>query len=242
MIITENNIVGEIVSEDYRAASIFQTAGIDFCCNGNRSILEACSDLQVDTNLLIQNLEKALQSIEAGGLNFNELSPEFLAEYIEKKHHRYVEMKIPEIRQFLNKMATVHGKRHPELLEIYDLFNASADELTAHMKKEELILFPHIKKLVVASNNGEKAQSTIFESVESPIALMHQEHDTEGDRFRKIETLSNNYTAPEDGCSTYKVAFALLKEFQEDLHKHIHLENNILFPKAIALEKVIQNN
>jgi regulator of cell morphogenesis and NO signaling len=123
----------------------------------------------------------------------------------------------------LLKIAAVHGKKHPELPEISDLFHASAKELSAHMKKEELVLFPYIKKLAVSLKSGIKYESSIFKSVENPIVLMLHEHETEGDRFRKIESLSNNYTISEDGCNTYRVAFSMLKELQEDLHLHIHL-------------------
>jgi regulator of cell morphogenesis and NO signaling len=158
---------------------------------------------------------------------------DLLADYIEKKHHRYVEHKIPELKSYLSKVAKVHGERHPELLEIEALFTAAAHELLSHMRKEELILFPFVRNMTSNSD----FQQPPFGTVVNPIEMMKQEHDTEGERFRKISALSNQYTPPLDACTTYKVAFALLKEFEEDLHFHIHLENNILFPKAIETEK-----
>ena len=144
---------------------------------------------------------------------------------------------MPVIKQYLNKISSVHGKNHPELLEIEDLFNASAGELAMHMKKEELMLFPFVRKMVNSQSEDIKAHPPHFGTVSNPVQAMMHEHDTEGERFRQISKLSNQYTPPADACNTYKVAFSLLKEFEDDLHLHIHLENNILFPKAVALEK-----
>lgn len=234
---TENTQIGELVASDYRFASVFQSFGIDYCCNGNRTISDACKAKELDEDEVIYNLQSILMTDRTESIDFKNSSLSFLAEYIETKHHKYVETKIPELQAYLNKIVDVHGASHPELAEINALFTASSKELTAHMKKEELILFPYIKKL----NSTEETKSKVFETVEVPIEMMYHEHDTEGERFRQIEKLSNNYTPPSDACNTYKVTFALLKEFQEDLHLHIHLENNILFPKAIALEKRMRN-
>lgn len=149
-----------------------------------------------------------------------------------------METKIQEITPFLHKVVRVHGNLHPELIEIEQLFKESAGELTAHMKKEELILFPYIRKMVEAQRSGTQVQAP-FGTVHNPIRMMMHEHDSEGERFRKIAALSNNYTPPADACNTYKVTYSLLKEFEEDLHLHIHLENNILFPKSIELENIL---
>jgi regulator of cell morphogenesis and NO signaling len=234
MQISTNNNIGALVAEDYRTATIFRNSGIDFCCNGNRTIGEACADKNLDSSRIISDLIQIMSTSESNNLDFKSFSPDFLVEYIEKKHHAYVEKKIIEIKPFLEKIAHVHGKKHPELFEIKALFNSSAADLTSHMKKEELILFPYIKKLF---SQEEFTPSHLFDSVTSPIQMMHEEHDQEGVRFRRMSELSNNFTPPEDGCSTYKVTFAMLQEFEEDLQKHIHLENNILFPKAIELEQ-----
>lgn len=236
MNITEKNIVGELVAQDYRTASIFKNHGIDFCCNGNRTIAEACEKKKIDSSPLINLLKQAVQQSNQQSIDFNSWSPDLLADYIEKKHHRYVEQKTKEIIPFLYKVARVHGERHPELLEIEELFKHSAGELAAHMKKEELVLFPFIRKMVKMQNQQEAFTPALFGTVQNPITMMHHEHDTEGERFRKIAELTQNYTPPADACNTYKVTFSLLKEFEEDLHLHIHLENNILFPKAIEME------
>ncbi|MGV9004949.1 iron-sulfur cluster repair di-iron protein [Flavobacterium sp.] len=237
MNIQEDQIIGELVANDYRTASVFKKYGIDFCCQGNRTINDACEAKKIDEKLVVDDLNSVLNSKADSGIDFQSWPLDLLADYIEKKHHRYVEEKSLEIKPYLDKICRVHGERHPELFEIKEHFNATAGELAMHMKKEELILFPFIKKMVKAKQENTKLDKPNFGTVENPIQMMMDEHTTEGDRFRKIEVLSNNYKAPEDACNTYRVTFALLNEFEQDLHMHIHLENNILFPRAIELEK-----
>ena len=232
---SKDNIVGEVVAKDYRTASVFKSHRIDFCCKGNRSISEVCEKNNLDADSLLTELNKSTQLADEGNNNFQAWDMDLLADYIEKKHHRYVKKKAPELKAFLNKIAKVHGERHPELIEIEALFTASVHELLAHMQKEETILFPFVRKMATDENS----QIPAFGTVQNPIDMMMHEHDTEGERFRKIAALSDNYNPPQDACTTYKVAFSMLKEFENDLHKHIHLENNILFPKAIEAEKTL---
>ncbi|RKE98170.1 iron-sulfur cluster repair di-iron protein [Ichthyenterobacterium magnum] len=229
--------IGQFVAEDYRTAAVFSKHKIDFCCNGNRSIEEACTKKGIDSNLVIDELKAVLNSSTGESIDYKSWPLDLLVEYIEKKHHRYVEEKIPVLRQFLDKLCRVHGERHPELLKINELFTASAGELASHMKKEELMLFPFVKKMVKAKLSKTAVQSPQFGTVENPIGMMMHEHDNEGERFRQIASLTNNYNPPADACNTYKVTYAMLDEFEKDLHLHIHLENNILFPKAIKLEQ-----
>jgi len=233
----KNKTIGEIVAKDYRTASIFEKHSIDFCCNGDRNLLEACESKNIDPNKLIDEIEHVQQKTENALPDFQSWPLDLLADYIEKKHHRYVEEKMPVLKEYLEKISQVHGDKHSELYEIVKLFNASTGELAAHMKKEEFILFPYIRKMIKAQQGGVKTGKPYFDTVENPIQSMVQEHDNEGVRFREISKLSNEYTPPEDACQTYKVSYATLKEFEDDLHLHIHLENNILFPKAIAMEK-----
>lgn len=234
---TAGKTIGQIVADDYRTAQVFKNHGIDFCCKGNRSVEEVAQKNNVDASILYKEIEKIQIQKTNESIDFKSWPLDLLADYIEKTHHRYVEEKIPVLKQYLDKLCKVHGGRHPELFEINEHFKASAGELTAHLKKEELILFPIVRKMVDAKQKGIAMEKPKFGTVENPIQMMMQEHENEGDRFRKIESLSNNYTPPADGCSTYQVGFSLLKEFEEDLHRHIHLENNILFPKSIVLEK-----
>ncbi|MBS1558890.1 MAG: iron-sulfur cluster repair di-iron protein [Bacteroidetes bacterium] len=237
MNITKETIVGDLVAQDYRTASVFKQSGIDFCCNGNRSVEEACEKKKIDSAALIAKLEEVTRQSNGGSVDYNAWPLDLLADYIEKKHHRYVDAKILEITPFLQKVARVHGDRHPELLEVEQLFHDSAGELTVHMKKEELMLFPYIRKMVKAQHENNTSVQAPFGTVQNPIQMMMHDHDAEGERFRKIAALTNNYTPPADACNTYRVTFSLLKEYEEDLHLHIHLENNILFPKSVALEE-----
>lgn len=241
MNIQENNIIGKLVAQDYRAAAVFKKYGIDFCCQGNRSIKDACVAKNLDSKLVVTDLNCINQESSGISIDYKSWPIDLLADYIEKKHHRYVEEKTQEIKPYLDKICRVHGERHPELFEINEHFNAAAGELATHMKKEELILFPFVRKMAKAKQENVKPDTPSFGTVENPIHMMMNEHNTEGERFRKIETLSNNYTPPQDACNTYQVTFALLKEFEQDLHLHIHLENNVLFPKAIELEKQLTN-
>lgn len=239
MNIQENQIIGELVAHDYRTASVFKNHGIDFCCNGNRTIADACESKKMESSTLIEKLQQTIQQSNRETADYNSWPLDLLTDYIEKKHHRYVAEKTQEIRPYLDKICKVHGEHHPELFKIRDEFFASSGELAAHMKKEEFILFPFIRKMTKAKQGNVKIESPHFGTIQSPIHMMMNEHTNEGDRFRIIEELSNQYTPPSDACNTYRVTFALLKEFEQDLHLHIHLENNILFPKSIELERSV---
>lgn len=235
---TTNLTIGEIVKSNYKASDVFKKYGIDFCCGGNKTVAAVCKAKGLDEEVVLAELTQKLAGSSESGIPYDELPIDFLATHIQKKHHRYVEEAIPVIMQYLDKIVQVHGGEHPELAEIRDLFKASAGELTMHMKKEELMLFPYVQKLArLREANTTEWQRPVFGSVENPISQMEEEHEAEGDRFRKIAALSNHYTPPADACNTYMVAFKKLQEFEEDLHLHIHLENNILFPKAKLLER-----
>lgn len=234
--------VSEIVAEDYRTAAVFESHGIDFCCGGNVSILQACNNAGIEPEKIIKNLLDVTSEKSENQIDFQSFPLDLLADYIEKKHHRYVEEKIPVIKEYLDTVCNVHGSAHPELISISELFYQAADQLTMHMKKEELVLFPFIRKLVSAEQKKLKPEKPQFGTVENPITNMIKEHENEGERFKKIAKLSDNYEPPSDACNTYRVTFAYLKEFEKDLHLHIHIENNILFPKSIELEKRIFSN
>lgn len=234
---TLEKTIGQMVAEDYRTAQVFKNHKIDFCCKGNRSLQEVAEKHNLDVDMLLGEIEEVQRRTSSDNTDFKTWPLDLLADYIEKKHHRYVEERIPVLKQYLNKLCKVHGERHPELFKIDEHFNASAGELAMHMKKEELVLFPWVRKMVKAKQQNEPLDKPHFGTVKNPIAMMMQEHENEGERFMQIAELSNDYNPPEDACNTYRVAFALLKEFEEDLHRHIHLENNILFPKAELLEQ-----
>lgn len=229
--------VGQIVADDYRAAKVFENYQIDFCCNGGRSLEDVANELDLNPEDLIEEIEQVQKDKSEGFVDYESWPLDLLADYIVKTHHRYSEKQIPVIKPYLAKIADVHGNRHPELFEIRDTFNQVAGKIAAHTKKEEIMVFPFIKRMANAKETGSEFKNPKAKTVEDPVNMLKEEHDDQGEAFRKIAQLSNNFTMPADGCNTYRVSFGLLKEFQQDLFKHIHLENNILFPKAIELEK-----
>ncbi|RPA69474.1 iron-sulfur cluster repair di-iron protein [Cyclobacteriaceae bacterium YHN15] len=234
-----NKKVGSIVAENFKTAQVFTKYGIDFCCKGGVSLKQACANKGVDINQISNDLQRAVILPEE--IHYVDFGLSQLIDHILVNHHQYVENTIPVLNAYLQKLAKVHGERHPELLKIRDQYLMASEALISHMKKEELILFPYIKAMQEARNNHYPLSQPHFGHIDNPIHLMEDEHDTEGERFRRISELSNAYSPPSDGCQTYKVAFAMLKEFEEDLHTHIHLENNILFPKAIELYNQIHS-
>ncbi len=234
MEINTKTIIGDIVAQNFNTAQIFHKHEIDFCCQGNRSIEKVCAERDIVSSELIDKLNDCLVQ-NKDEHDYSSWPLDQLADYIYEHHHKFVEEKVPLIKSYLRKTCEVHGSSHPELLIIESLFHTSANELIVHMKKEELILFPFFKMLAKAEATNTPVPSTQFTSVEHPINVMQSDHDDEGERFRQIAKLSNNYTPPENACNSYMVTFLELHQFEQDLHKHIHLENNVLFKKAIEL-------
>lgn len=241
MEITLDTKVGEIVRNNFSCARIFEANKIDFCCGGNISLLEAAEKEGVDTGNLLAELNRAMQKEDKDSYFIESLSLIGLCDYIIETHHTYVNDAIPFLQQKLQKLCDVHGENHPELYEVHASFMKAAENLAVHMKKEELILFPHIRQLETYRLEGGTRPANIGLS-SSAINQMEDEHQVEGERFKKLAENTNNYEVPPDGCNTFVVTFETLKEFEQDLHRHIHLENNVLFPKTIKLEKVIADN
>jgi len=237
----ETATIGDIVKKNYKTASVFEKFGLDFCCNGNRSIEDSCRDQQIDPEEVMEALRQ-VQEAGDDGVNFDSWPLQELVDYIIKRHHAYVEEKVPQLTAYLDKITRVHGNRHPELAEVRNIFYEVGGELTVHLKKEELMLFPFIKRLEQAKATGTKAESPVFSSVKAPVHMMMDDHADEGAKLQRIAALTNHYQVPDDACNTYMVTYRLLDEFERDLHIHIHLENNILFPKAIRIEEELRNN
>lgn len=234
----KNLTVGQVVAKDIKFAEVFNKYNIDFCCKGYKSLEQAAKEKEVNyTNLLAELLELELSSVSESEWNNKTLTE--LIDEIVSKYHQYIRDVSPEILVFLNKIADKHGDNHPELLEILREFQECDSELEMHMGKEEGILFPYIEELEKCMKNQSMYVRPFFDTVINPIERMMEEHSTEGDRFDRIRELTNNYTPPEDACNSYKYAFHKLEEFTTKLHEHIHLENNILFPKAQDLEKSV---
>jgi regulator of cell morphogenesis and NO signaling len=221
--------IGEIVANDFRAASMFKEAGIDFCCGGNKSLSDACKEKGADESYLIQQLETLSQTPVSGAMNFKEWDLSFLSDYIVNTHHKYVLKNLPELVFYTQKIANVHGDHHPELIEVANLFTKINEELLQHLKNEEEVLFPAIKE--AEKNASPEVKATLV----SEITRMQGEHEFAGGAMDKINVLTNNYLIPEDACNTYRVSLKLLEQFEDDLHIHVHLENNILYLKALKL-------
>lgn len=232
--------IRHIVADDFRAASVFQRHGIDFCCGGNRPVADACRELGLDARAVETELEAATSQAAPGLPRFNAWDLDFLTGYIVSNHHGYVRQAIPTLLAHTRKVADVHGERHPEVKAIAEQFENIATALAQHMAKEEQMLFPYINALVAASRGGAAAPFAPFGSVANPIRMMEIEHQSAGDEMASIRRLSGGYEPPADACTTFKVTYQELLAFEADLHQHVHLENNILFPKAVALERALR--
>ena len=233
--------LSEITIENYKYAEVFEKYGLDFCCNGNVNYSEACESKGIDETKLSVELKEA-RVLKDDNEKYENWKLDFLVDYIVNNHHRYIAKMIPKITEHLNKITAKHSDKHPELKDINESFSIVYKDLQHHMIKEEKILFPYIKQMVLVYDGKAKNEAPYFGTVENPIRMMEDEHKNAGDLIKKIRELSNNYTVPSDGCTTFNLAMNELKDFEEDLHKHIHLENNILFPKSVALEKELFAN
>ena len=232
----DNKTVAEIVTENIKTADVFKKNGIDFCCGGHVSVQEICAKKGVDYALLKEELLK-IESTVSNTHNFNDWELDFLADYIVNTHHKFVVEANNLIAQYADKVAKVHGHHYTEVIEINNIFKEIAAELNNHMRKEEMILFPHIKEMAKAKKNGLSIAPPPFGSIQNPINMMEAEHTDVGDLIKKIAELSNNFTPPTGACNTFRALYNKLEEYQNDLFQHIHLENNILFPKAIMIEQ-----
>lgn len=235
-----NNInrltISEIVSNDYRTALVFRTFGIDFCCKGDQTIGEACTKKNADPQVLLEKLIEVFTEPSEENFDFKSWPPAVLATYIEKKHHDMIRERVPLIRKFLKRVVKVHGKHEPRLKEIKTLFETSTEDLHRHLEQEELIIFPFIRKISSDPKGETLIASPSFKQIRKSIYQLMEEHEQEGIYLSQIRQLSDDYTPPPYACNTYKVAFALLQEFDVNLQKHMHLERNILFPEVITLE------
>jgi regulator of cell morphogenesis and NO signaling len=230
--------LAQIVNNNHRAATVFEKYHLDFCCKGKRSLQQACAESELKVEDVLSELERTKQtSSDKVVINYDKLSLSQLADYIITTHHQYVKKEMPAIVLYLQKVASKHGERHPEMLKVFDLFTAVKEEMDMHMQKEEAVLFPRIKELEKQLAAGNKNNLSIT-YLKSPIIMMEQEHDHAGAAMAEIRQLTSNYNLPADACTTYRLSFAALEAFELDLHQHVHLENNILFPKALQLFKI----
>ncbi len=221
--------IGEIVANDFRAAKIFKDAGIDFCCGGDHTLEEICAEKNIKTADIEQKIKHLENTVIDFSHDFKEWKLDILCDHIVNKHHKLVMDLLPQLVFYTQKIAFVHSTNHPELIRITELFAHINKELLQHLKNEEEILFPAIK--AVLKNNDTASKAIII----SEIKRMKGEHEFAGGAMDTINDLSKNYQVPDDGCSTFTVTYKMLEQFEDDLHIHVHIENNILYPKALLL-------
>lgn len=230
--------VRDLATELPNATRIFEQFGIDYCCGGSKRLQDACRQANIAVDDVLRSLEGG-QTVEPGAQpdgDFNSARLTELIAHILATHHAYVKQEIPRLKQLLVKVVAVHGAGHPELSSVQQIFNDVADELSAHMMKEEIVLFPYIDKLEQAASAGKPAPVAPFGSISNPIRMMEMEHESAGNALREMRSLTSDYAPPEGACFSYKTLYSALHDFESDLHQHVHLENNILFPRAVELE------
>lgn len=234
--------IKDIVTKNFQTAAVFEKYSLDFCCRGGKTIGEACTEKGIAAHTVIDDLVKIEGIRQTVNDAYSSLPLNELIEHIVTTHHAYVRQMIPVIYTHTQKVKKVHGAHHPEVVEIADHFETVAVDLQQHMLKEEQMLFPYILSLFQAQTTGTRNVPSPFGSVNNPIRMMEREHQAAGDEMYEIRSLSTGYVPPQDACTTFKVSYQELQEFEKDLHQHVHLENNILFPKAVQLEQALQSN
>ncbi|HZP80914.1 MAG TPA: iron-sulfur cluster repair di-iron protein [Chthonomonadaceae bacterium] len=232
--ITVEKTVGQLVAERPGRARLFEKLGVDYCCGGKRPLGEVCAEKGLDRAEVVRELE-ASDSIpdDAGGTNWNEMPLGELADHIISTHHAYLKMELPRLAFLTNKVANAHGSRHPEMIRVRDIFAQFKQELESHMIKEEAILFPMCKLLETATV---APHFHCGGTIQNPIRVMEQEHQDAGDALAEMRALTHDFTPPADACNTFRVLLDSLAELEADMHGHVHKENNILFPRAAAIE------
>lgn len=237
MMLETTKTVREYALEMPGATRIFEKLGIDYCCGGGKSLAEACAKAGVAVNEVLVSLEGIEQSDETSGSEgWQTASLAELITHIVEKHHTFTRQELARLDALLAKVCGVHGQNHPELFRIQKRFQELSRELEPHMLKEERVLFPFITQMEEAAKNNRPLPAPPFGTVQNPVRVMMAEHDAAGDILREMRKLSSDYTTPEDGCISYQTLYGALAALEADLHQHIHLENNLLFPRAAEME------
>ncbi len=238
MVITNETPVGAVVAERLGRAGVFERLGIDYCCHGETPLGEACAGRSLDLDWVLAEIRQSDRDDSADGsveIDFAAMSATALADHIEQTHHTYLKRELPRLAELLDKLLAHHGDRHPELIDVRTTFRRLHEELASHMFKEERVLFPLVRQLESAT----RPFAMHCGSVANPIRVMEHEHDDAGVALARIRKLTDNFQVPSDGCTSYRALYEGLAALEADLHRHIHKENNILFPKAAALEAAL---
>ena len=239
MSVTTERTVRELALEKPGAARVFEKLGIDYCCGGKQTLEQACRTASIPVDEVLEALEVSPPS----GQDFPEngdwqTAPlAHLISHIKNTHHKYTREEIARLSPLFEKVCSVHGERHPELFELRATFQGLAQELTTHMMKEEMVLFPYMERMEESVIQREPILPPPFGTVQNPVTMMMHEHDSAGNALRTMRQQSANYTPPADACVSYGTLYKALSDLESDLHQHIHLENNILFPRAIEMER-----
>ena len=231
--------VREVAVENPAATRVFEKFGIDYCCGGNHPLEEACSRVGVSMDQVLDSLQMEQETARAAQKvhDWQNESLGALIAHIKNTHHKYVREETVRLAALMDKVSSVHGKNHPELFAIQSIFNGLAQELTTHLMKEEMVLFPYIVRMEESVIQNELVVPGPFGTVQHPVSMMEHEHESAGSALRDLRKASNDFAPPADACVSYQTLYKRLSVFEADLHQHIHLENNILFPRAIAMEK-----
>jgi regulator of cell morphogenesis and NO signaling len=232
---TSNKTIGEIVAEDYRTAQVFENHGIDYCCGGQVTLQVICLEKGIDPATIAEEIESVKKEQIARNQNYASWDLSFLIDYIVNVHHTYLRENTEQIAGYTRKIASVHGAHHPEVIEIASIFDKIATDMMVHLKEEEDEFFPAVKRVEAAGKSGKAPSPDDMEKIRHSLETLVEEHEEIGEAIHKIHHLANGYAIPDDVCNTFTVTYRKLKEFEDDLHKHVHLENNILFFKAMQL-------
>lgn len=237
--ITTATTVREVAIALPQSTRLFETLKIDYCCGGNRPLAEACASAGVDVDNVMEMLAEVTQPDGPRTLDFQNTSVPELITHILDTHHVFTKSEMERLQLLKNKVIAAHGANHPELMQLSELFETLCADLKPHMFKEEQVLFPYMMALTQAADQKRPAPFAPFGTVNNPIRMMMKEHDFAGEILRELRTLTSDYKVPADACISYQTLYQALENLEKDLHQHIHLENNILFPKALAVETAL---
>lgn len=236
MTVNVTNTVRDLAVGIPGATRIFEQLGIDYCCGGGRTLADACNRFDVPVEQVVRELESATQSNEGVSQDWQTEPLTALSAHIVDTHHVFTKQELPRLEKLLDKVCSRHGQNHPELISLREVFSQLKQDLIPHMLKEEQVLFPYLARMEEAITNGREIPPPFFGTVQNPVRMMATEHDTAGDLLREMRQISGNFTPPPDACISYQTLYQALAELEADLHTHIHLENNVLFPRAVEME------
>jgi regulator of cell morphogenesis and NO signaling len=237
MAVTIESTIGQLVAERPARARVFQGFEIDFCCGGGKTVADACRARGISPKVVLDMIAIVDEGPARDERDWTKASITELCDNIESTHHDYLKRELPRLEFMARKVADRHGGHSPHLVELRDVFLHTKAELEGHMRKEEQILFPICRQM----DRARGPFAVHCGSVQNPIRVMIQEHDDAGDALSRMRALTGGYVPPSDACNTYRAYFDGLAEFERDMHRHVHKENSVLFPKAVEAELALRN-